>query len=51
MCEYSVTVDIDPTHIHELTLDERGRVTLGSEFADEDAVVAVLARYGDDSDK
>lgn len=33
--------------IKELTADSRGRVYLGSEFADEDVTLAILSNNGD----
>jgi formylmethanofuran dehydrogenase subunit D len=37
-----VSVNVNPKNIKEVSADERGRVTLGSEFAGETVVVAVV---------
>jgi hypothetical protein len=38
----NVTVDVDPDNIEVLKADDRGRVTIGAEYAGEDVRVAVL---------
>ena len=37
-------VDVDYSDVQEVSADGRGRVTLGSEYANETVVVAVLDR-------
>jgi hypothetical protein len=41
-------VKVDPDDVQELTTDERGRVYLGSEYADTTVEVAVVAVKDDD---
>lgn len=36
-------VDVDPDDVDTLTADDRGRVYLGPEYAEEEVEVAVLA--------
>jgi len=42
-------VEVSATEVEELKADDRGRVTLGAEFADETVTVAVLDVDGDES--
>lgn len=46
MSEVSVNVDLD--EVVEVTADDRGRVTLGSEYDGETVALAVLSRDDDD---
>lgn len=44
----TISLDIDPRHVHEITADTRGRVNLGKEYGHEDVVIAILSTGGDD---
>lgn len=41
-------VDVDPNDVQKLNTDDRGRVYLGSEYADQEVEVAVLDSRNDD---
>ena len=41
-------VEVDPLEIQERAADERGRITIGMEYADETVTVAVIEVEDDD---
>jgi len=44
-------VDVDPDDIQKRTTDDRGRVYLGPEYADNTVTVAILDVYDDGGDR
>lgn len=45
-----VSIDVDPANIDERKADDRGRITLGKQYADKTVRVAILKVDGEDDD-